>query len=181
MNQWLKRLCALMMAAMLLTMAQLPAQARSKKKRTATPTVVSTATPQALPETAAPDEDAIVVERDGEYTDKEHVAAYLREFHELPSNYITKRQAQDLGWVSNQGNLWIVAPGKSIGGDRFGNYEGLLPDAEGRKWYECDIDFDGRYRNAKRILFSNDGLIYYTEDHYQSFVELKTPENRAGP
>ena len=100
------------------------------------------------------------------------MAEYLYTFGHLPSNYLTKKEAQKLGWVSSQGNLWKVAPGMSIGGDRFGNREGLLPEAQGRKYYECDIDFDGTYRNAKRIVFSNDGLIYYTEDHYESFQPL---------
>lgn len=109
---------------------------------------------------------------DQEYSSKEEVAEYLHLFGHLPDNYITKNEAQNLGWVASKGNLWKVAPGKSIGGDRFGNREGLLPDAKGRKYYECDIDFDGKYRNAKRIIFSNDGLIYYTEDHYESFELL---------
>ena len=119
-----------------------------------------------------PDPDRIVVEEDGQYSDKEHVAEYLRQFGHLPDNYITKSQAQKLGWVSSYGNLWKVAPGKSIGGDRFGNYEGNLPSKKGRTWYECDIDFDGTYRNAKRILYSSDGLIYYTEDHYNTFEDI---------
>lgn len=106
------------------------------------------------------------------YSSKDEVAEYLHEFGHLPSNYLTKKEAQDLGWVASKGNLWEVAPGKSIGGDRFGNREGLLPEAPGRKYYECDIDFDGSYRNAKRIIYSNDGLIFYTEDHYESFQQL---------
>ena len=125
----------------------------------------------APPKEAEAEEKPFVVE-DGEYSDKEHVAAYLRAFGRLPSNYITKNEAQALGWVSSQGNLWQVAPGKSIGGDRFGNYEGQLPTAKGRKYFECDIDFDGKYRNAKRIIFSSDGLIFYTEDHYTTFEEM---------
>lgn len=129
-------------------------------------------------ETPAPtqDPDRITVQKDGEYSDREHVAEYLRKYGRLPKNYISKREAQALGWVSSYGNLWKVAPGKSIGGDRFGNYEGLLPDKKGRTWYECDIDFDGTYRNAKRILYSSDGLIYYTEDHYQTFEDITKPE-----
>lgn len=106
------------------------------------------------------------------YSSKDEVAEYLHEFGHLPPNYLTKKEAQDLGWVTSKGNLWEVAPGKSIGGDRFGNREGLLPEAPGRKYYECDIDFDGSYRNAKRIIYSNDGLIFYTEDHYESFQQL---------
>ena len=116
--------------------------------------------------------DTIEVEKDGTYTSKMEVAAYIHQYGELPSNYITKNEAKDLGWVSSWGNLDEVAPGKSIGGDRFGNYEGLLPEKNGRKYYECDIDFEGGTRNAKRIIFSNDGFIFYTEDHYESFEQL---------
>lgn len=116
--------------------------------------------------------DEIKVEKDGEYSSKDEVAAYIHEFGCLPSNYITKRDAQDLGWDNRLGNLEKVAPGKSIGGDRFGNYEEQLPIAKGRKYTECDIDFDGGYRGAKRIIFSNDGLIFYTEDHYKTFEQL---------
>ena len=112
------------------------------------------------------------ISENGAYSSKDEVAEYLHEFGHLPPNYLTKKEAQDLGWVANKGNLWEVAPGKSIGGDRFGNREGLLPEAPGRKYYECDIDFDGSYRNAKRIIYSNDGLIFYTEDHYESFRQL---------
>lgn len=111
-------------------------------------------------------------DENGTYTSKEEVALYIHLYGHLPSNYITKKEAQDLGWDSSKGNLNEVAPGMSIGGDRFGNYEGLLPDADGRKWTECDIDYEGGYRGSKRIIFSNDGLIYYTEDHYASFELL---------
>lgn len=100
------------------------------------------------------------------------MALYLHTYGQLPENFITKKEAEAAGWVSREGNLWDVAPGMSIGGSRFGNYEGLLPDQKGRVWFECDIDFDGTYRGAKRIVFSNDGLIYYTEDHYKSFEKL---------
>ncbi len=165
-----KRLSALLLALLLLTAAASPAQARSKKKKTATPAPQVTA----VPVTPSPSEEpGITVEKDGEYTDKEHVAAYLRAYHRLPSNYITKKDAQNLGW-SGRGSdsLWKVAPGKSIGGSRFGNYEGLLPDEKGRKYYECDIDYNGGGRNAKRIVYSNDGLIFYTDDHYESFEQL---------
>ena len=112
------------------------------------------------------------VEEDGSYTSKEEVALYLHLYGHLPDNYITKDEAERLGWISNKGNMEKVAPGKSIGGSAFGNYEGNLPKKKGRKYYECDIDFDGRYRNAKRIVYSNDGLIYYTEDHYKTFELL---------
>ncbi|MBE5996862.1 MAG: ribonuclease [Lachnospiraceae bacterium] len=120
----------------------------------------------------SPSDGLAFVEEDGEYTSKEQVAAYIHEFGHLPDNYITKKEAEELGWVSSKGNLWKVAPGKSIGGSRFGNYEGLLPDKKGRKYYECDIDFDGSFRGPERIIYSNDGLIFYTEDHYKTFEQL---------
>ncbi|MBE5781752.1 MAG: ribonuclease [Clostridiales bacterium] len=136
--------------------------------------LLSADVPKTLPEaTKAPDEGETPFVVKGEwYSDKEHVAAYIMAFGELPENYITRKEAQDLGWVNNKGNLWEVAPGMSIGGDRFGNYEELLPQKNGRQYYECDIDFDGEYRNAKRIVFSNDGLIFYTDDHYETFEEI---------
>lgn len=115
------------------------------------------------------------VQRDGHYTSKEQVATYVHQYEKLPDNFITKKEATEMGWQSQEGNLWEVAPGKSIGGDRFGNREKLLPDKKGRKWTECDIDYKGGFRQDKRIVFSNDGLIYYTEDHYQSFEELVLP------
>ena len=105
---------------------------------------------------------------DGTYTSKEDVALYIHIYGKLPSNFITKKEAKKLGWPG--GSLEDYAPGKSIGGDYFGNYEGLLPTKEGRKYYECDIDTLGKSkRGAKRIIYSNDGLIFYTEDHYESF------------
>lgn len=118
------------------------------------------------------DEDELTVSEDGEYTSKDEVALYIHLYNHLPSNYITKNEAKDLGWDSSKGNLNKVAPGKSIGGDKFGNREGLLPKKEGRVYYECDIDYKKGSRNAKRIVFSNDGLIYYTEDHYETYELL---------
>ena len=118
-------------------------------------------------------------EETGIYTDKEQVAFYLHLYGRLPSNYISKKEAERLGWDSREGNLDEVAQGKSIGGGRFGNREGLLPEKKGRTYYECDIDYDGGYRGGKRIVYSNDGLIYYTEDHYNSFELLYTSEGKA--
>lgn len=113
-----------------------------------------------------------VIDEDGWYDTPEDVAEYIHTYGKLPGNFITKNEARDLGWVSSEGNLWDVAYGMSIGGDKFGNREGLLPDAEGRVWYECDINYQGGYRNGERIVYSNDGLIYFTADHYESFDRL---------
>ena len=111
------------------------------------------------------------LDEDGSYNSKDDVALYLHLYGHLPDNYITKRDAQDLGWSG--GSLEPYAPGKSIGGSRFGNYEGILPEKKGRTYYECDIDTQGRKsRGAKRIVYSTDGLIYYTEDHYETFELL---------
>ena len=118
------------------------------------------------------DTEEAYIDEDGTYTSKEDVAAYIYEFGHLPDNFITKKEAKALGWVSKEGNLAEVAPGMSIGGDYFGNYEGLLPEEDGRDYYECDINSDGGYRGAERIVFSDDGLIYYTEYHYESFELL---------
>lgn len=108
------------------------------------------------------------LEEDGFYYSAEDVSAYLYTYGELPDNFITKEEAKALGWEG--GSVEKYAPGHAIGGDRFGNREGLLPEDE--IYYECDIDTDGQdSRGAKRLVFSDD-LIYYTQDHYESFVLL---------
>lgn len=120
---------------------------------------------------AAANETQTLPDEHGAYTSKEDVAAYLVTYGHLPENYITKDDARVLGW--DGGGLDDVAYGKCIGGDHFGNYEGLLPEASGRTYTECDIDtLHENSRGAKRIVFSNDGLIYYTSDHYESFTLL---------
>lgn len=120
-------------------------------------------------------EDALNVEEDGHYTSKEEVALYIHTYGKLPSNYITKNEAEELGWKKKDGEagqLHVVAPGMSIGGSKYGNYEGLLPEADGRKYYECDINYVKGNRGAERIVYSNDGLIFYTGDHYETFEQL---------
>ena len=119
----------------------------------------------------AQEEETPAIEEDGTYTTKEDVALYIHTYGHLPENFITKKQAQALGWEG--GSLEPYAPGKCIGGSRFGNYEGILPEKDGRTYTECDIDTLGaEKRGGKRIVFSNDGLIYYTEDHYETFELL---------
>ncbi|WP_245585881.1 ribonuclease domain-containing protein [Paenibacillus pinihumi] len=108
----------------------------------------------------------------GPLTSFQAVSDYIREHGKLPANYMTKKEASQLGWVPSKGNLNQVAPGKSIGGDRFGNREGLLPKAKNRIWYEADINYKKGSRGADRILFSSDGLIYMTTDHYKSFTDI---------
>ena len=38
--------------------------------------------------------------------------------------------------------------------------------------YEADCYYDGGPRNEYRIIYSNDGHVWYTEDHYNTFLEL---------
>lgn len=112
-----------------------------------------------------------VPEEDGVYTSKDELALYLHTYGRLPSNFITKSQARAAGWEG--GALEPYCPGKCIGGDRFGNREGLLPSARGRVWYECDVNTLGaRSRGAERLVYSSGGLIYYTGDHYESYELL---------
>ncbi len=119
----------------------------------------------------APDGSGNIPEEDGEYSTKADVALYIHTYGRLPENFITKEEARALGWTG--GSVERFAPGKSIGGSYFGNFEQLLPSKDGREYYECDIDTLGMPdRGAKRIVYSNDGLIYYTEDHYGSFTLL---------
>ncbi len=142
--------------------------AKSKKKKKASPTATPTAAPTVTPEPAA-----AAMEEDGTYTAPQDIADYLFTYGKLPSNFITKKEAQALGWDSRSNYVGDVAPGKSIGGDYFGNYEQKLPTAKGRKYYECDCNYTGIRRGAERIIFSNDGLVYYTADHYETFTEMK--------
>ncbi len=110
------------------------------------------------------------------YYDLENVVLYLYLYEELPDNYMTKAKARELGWEG--GSVEKYKEGAAIGGDTFGNREGLLPKEKGRTYTECDIDTDGEQsRGAKRLVFSNDGLYFYTEDHYESFDEVIVMEN----
>lgn len=122
------------------------------------------------PDSADSDSSAALDEH-GVYDQKDDVALFIRTYNRLPDNYISKQEAQNAGWSG--GNVEEYCPGKCIGGSRFGNYEGLLPEKDGREWTECDINtLSAPSRGAERIVFSNDGLIYYTADHYASFELL---------
>ena len=157
-------LTALLLAAVLLLSsctANALETAKKRKKNTATPAVTETVT-------AAPSETATP----GPMDEAQRIADYIFEHGELPDNFITKKEAQALGWDSSYNYLSDVAPGMSIGGDYFGNYEQKLPVVKGRKYYEADCFYHGGKRNAYRIIYSNDGHVWYTEDHYETFVEL---------
>ena len=117
-------------------------------------------------------EDNRTVDEDGWYSSKEDVALYIHLYDRLPDNYVTKDEAEQAGWSGGNVERY-TGEGTAIGGSRFGNREGLLPKAQGRTYTECDIDTVGENsRGARRIVFSNDGLVYYTDDHYESFELL---------
>ena len=114
----------------------------------------------------------------GPIIEPQAIADYIFEHGELPDNFIMKKEAQALGWDSKadkySGRKYVsdVAPGKSIGGDWFGNYEEQLPKAKGRTFHECDCNYTGGNRGVERIVYSNDGHVWYTNDHYETFTEL---------
>ena len=123
--------------------------------------------PEEKTQTASRQEE---ITEDGIYHDLESVVLYYDKFGKLPSNFITKKEAKELGWEG--GALDPYKKGASIGGDHFGNYEKQLPGGKGVKYIECDIDTDGGKRGAKRLIISNDGKYYYTPDHYETFNEV---------
>jgi hypothetical protein len=136
------------------------------------PTAQTPAETQEAP--AAAPEEGRVLEEDGSYTTAEDLVLYLQTYGHLPPNFVQKGAARAAGW--DGGSLEAIMPGKCIGGDSFGNQEGLLPRAKGRSWRECDINTLGKKsRGSERLIWSNDGLIYYTGDHYESFTLVYSP------
>ena len=103
---------------------------------------------------------------------------WIMTFHQLPPHYITRDEAKALGWRAKRGNLQSAAPGKMITMGEYYNDDGHLPTAVGRKWYEADINYSGGFRNQERIVYSNDGLVFVTYDHYRTFIEV-IPEEEA--
>ncbi|MDX8000517.1 barnase [Xenorhabdus sp. Reich] len=106
-------------------------------------------------------------------TEQDRVADYLRQHHKLPDYYITKKQAHRQGWNARKGNLCEVLPGRAIGGDRFSNRENKLPTESDRHWFEADVNYRCGRRGSDRLLYSDDGLIYLTVDHYNNFTRLE--------
>ena len=101
------------------------------------------------------------------YYDLENVVLYLYYYDELPDNYITKKEARSLGWEGGTPERYLE--GSAIGGDSFGNREGLLPAG---KYTECDLYTLGKdERGAERLVFTDDEY-YYTGDHYASFTQV---------
>ena len=152
------------------TMAPTPV-VQETPKPLATRAPAARETPKPLGTDSRSDEDSAPLDEYGSYTTKDDLALYIHTYGHLPDNFIRKKEAEALGWSG--GPLDRVLPGMCIGGDYFGNYEGLLPKAKGRRWTECDVNTLGKKsRGSERIIFSNDGLIYYTADHYESFEQL---------
>ena len=154
----------LLTAALLFSSCSATALETAKKRRN---TPVPTAVPEA---TAAPADEPTA--EPGPREAAQQLADYLFEHGELPENFVTKREAQDLGWKTRYRNVGDIRPGLAIGGDYFGNYEGKLPQVRGRKYYEADCFYQGKERNAYRIIWSTDGHVWYTGDHYETFEEL---------
>lgn len=154
------------------TKAAPPDTTESPETTKVSETTKATETTKAAEVTTAPETER-KLDRNGSYTSRDDVALYIHQYGKLPGNFITKAEAQKLGWSG--GSLEKYAPGKSIGGDRFGNYEGTLPEGD---YHECDIDTLGAdRRGAKRLVYADDGRIYYTEDHYESFTLLYGEED----
>ncbi|MGB9096862.1 ribonuclease domain-containing protein [Erwinia sp.] len=100
-------------------------------------------------------------------TEQQRVADYLHQHQRLPGYYLTKGEARKQGWEPSKGNLCKTLPGRAIGGDRFSNREKVLPEKQGRRWFEADVNYDCGRRGSDRMLYSSDGLIYVTKDHYR--------------
>jgi len=165
----LRKLLPVLVVALILVWLFLPDS--STTQQPAPTSSLTLLTPKPASASGTPGAQQSAPDEKGVYTGKDEVALYIHTYGHLPSNFIKKKDAEAKGW--DGGSLEAVLPGMCIGGDYFGNYEGLLPKAKGRRWTECDIDTLGkRSRGNKRIVFSNDGLIYYTADHYESFELL---------
>ena len=172
MNGMLKRLLALATALLLALACLTPATAEDWRDKLRGAFGLSDDTAESEPAAEPTDEAKEQATFTLPVTDPQQIVNYLSIYGELPENFITKKEAKALGWDSSRNYVGEVAPGKSIGGDRFGNYEGQLPAKKGRTWYECDANYKGKRRGAERVLFSSDGLYYYTDDHYNTFTEM---------
>ncbi len=111
----------------------------------------------------------------GEATDKGTDGAdwHLKYTGKLPEYYISRMDAKKLRRNPKNNYLDDSASGYMLYGGQYFNRNGHLPEKQGRIWYEADIDYMSGKRNSKRILFSNDGLMFITYDHYQTFVEIR--------
>ena len=115
------------------------------------------------------------INENGTYLSKDDVALYIHTFHKLPANYLTKKQASAKGWKENTSYVGDLCESCALGGDRFANREGLLPGDQ--TYYECDVNYGGKKRNEQRLIYTSSGIVYYSDDHYNSFVLLYGAEN----
>ncbi|SEV96890.1 ribonuclease [Chryseobacterium wanjuense] len=122
--------------------------------------------PGELPD-GTPDPKYSDQQRIDQLTEEKTVINYVKQNHKLPDYYITKNKARELGWNPSKGNLCDVLPGKAIGGDKFSNREGTLP--KGENYFEADVNYNCGNRNADRIIFTKNGDVYLTKNHYKSF------------
>ncbi len=170
MNPKLKKiLSALLILAVLAGLSYFGIHLASPSLEGSSGTTVSTTLPQENQTDSTASAADGTLDPEGFYYSKEDVALYIHTYGKLPANFVTKSQAkQQFG-----SNYKAMQQGYRVGGDVFQNREGRLPKQEGRTWTECDIvALGGTERGAQRIVFSNDGLIYYTGDHYDSFTLL---------
>jgi len=96
---------------------------------------------------------------------------WLKLYGKLPDYYITKEEAENLGWTRGK-DLSKFAPGKMIGGEVYYNDKHILPEKQGRIWKECDINYESGKRNSFRLFYSNDGLMFYSPDHLDGNVTV---------
>lgn len=102
-----------------------------------------------------------------ELTYETKVISYVKSNHKLPDYYLTKSEAKNQGWIASKGNLCDVLHGKAIGGDKFSNREKQLP--KGEQYYEADVNYNCGNRGADRIVFTKNGEVWLTKNHYKSF------------
>jgi len=169
------RLFVLLLAAILLLSSCSAGAQESAKKKNASPTAAVTAAGAAETPTPMPGPTATP----GPLEAAQELADYLFEHGELPENFVTKKMAMEMGWQTIYLNPGDIEPGLTIGGDYFGNYERRLPYVKGRKYYEADCFYQGGKRNEYRIIYSSDGHVWYTEDHYNTFTELFPSQEKS--
>jgi guanyl-specific ribonuclease Sa len=174
-NKLLRVFVLLLTAVLVLTSfaanAELTAK-RIKNRNTATPAVTATVTPAPTKVPAGEPENAEPTATPGPMEEAQQLADYIFEYGELPDNFVTKKEAKEMGWQNGYWYVGDLGDGICIGGDYFGNYDGKLPYVKGRKYYEADCFYHGGPRNEYRIIYSTDGHVWFTGDHYNTFVEL---------
>ena len=177
-NRFVRAIVILLAAVLVLSSCTAGALeiARKKKKKNSVPTATPTVTVAAEKETPVPKAEPTPVPEPtatpGPMEAAQELADYMFAYGELPENFVTKKEAIAMGWQTRYRNPGDISPGLTIGGDYFGNYQRQLPVVKGRKYYEADCFYNGGRRNEYRIIFSNDGHVWYTGDHYVTFIEL---------